>query len=62
MCRFLQSASKNQTVQHTYLHGKMMDIVLLVPVTMHHLMKYIHTYGVLDERHGNKDQVAEIYK
>lgn len=38
----------------------MMNVVLLVPMAMHDLVKYVHTDRVLDERHGNKDKVAEI--
>lgn len=60
MHRFLHCTSEDQTIQHTYLHGKMMNVVLLVPMAMHDLVKYVHTDRVLDERHGNKDKVAEI--
>lgn len=38
----------------------MMNVVLLVPMAMHYLMKDVHTDRVLDERHGNKDVVAGI--
>jgi len=61
MHRFLHCTfEEDQNIQHTYLHGKMMNVVLLVPMAMHYLMKDVHTDRVLDERHGNKDVVAGI--
>lgn len=61
MHRFLHCTSEeDQNIQHAYLHGKMMNVVLLVPMAMHYLMKDVHTDRVLDERHGNKDVVAGI--